>query len=186
MTSTQMLAQVIQTTGATRADVIRVATSGGTTRTDWAIAHAIEAAGGRSAYELMLLAGREEEVAQIWADSRDQTPEVAPTNPKAKYDKTIRVYPEQTSPEENREVIAHHPGDPAEVVEDQEQAEVAKLRTLAWAAIANLTRATKDAIDRMVSKWQTRRAVHAGFTNVMRTARSTRAARLRETYVAAA
>ncbi|MFE9247055.1 hypothetical protein [Nocardiopsis sp. NPDC006938] len=55
MTSTQeMLAQVTTTTGATRADVIRVATSGGTTRADWEIAVAIEAAGGRLAADLML------------------------------------------------------------------------------------------------------------------------------------
>ncbi|MEU3020181.1 hypothetical protein ABZ635_22620 [Nocardiopsis sp. NPDC007018] len=45
--------QVAATTGATRADVIRVATSGGSTQADWEIAVAIEAAGGRLASDLM-------------------------------------------------------------------------------------------------------------------------------------
>jgi hypothetical protein len=181
MSSQQMLAQVIQATGATRADVIRVATAGGTTRTDWAIAHAIQDAGGRSAYELMLTAGREEEVARIWADSRDQATEVAPTNPNAVYDPEVVVYPEQTSPDESRELPEHHPGDHEEPEDEQEA-----LRTLAWAAIANLTRAAREAIDRMVSKWRTRRAVHTGVANLMTAARSPRAARLRETYMTAA
>lgn len=53
MSSKQMLAQVIQTTGATKADVLRVATQGGTTASDWDIATAIETAGGRLASDLM-------------------------------------------------------------------------------------------------------------------------------------
>lgn len=59
MTSTQeMLAQVIETTGATRADIIRVATQGGVTQADRTIAEAIEAAGGRRAEDLMTQSDR--------------------------------------------------------------------------------------------------------------------------------
>ncbi|MGW8527015.1 hypothetical protein [Nocardiopsis sp. NPDC055824] len=48
-----LFAKVVAATGATTADVVRVATEGGTTSADWDIAVAIEKAGGRLASDLM-------------------------------------------------------------------------------------------------------------------------------------
>ncbi|WP_160050104.1 MULTISPECIES: hypothetical protein [unclassified Nocardiopsis] len=49
-----VITEVMKRTGATRADVIRVAREGGTTTADWDIAVAIEQAGGRKAADMML------------------------------------------------------------------------------------------------------------------------------------
>lgn len=179
--NSQMLAQVIQTTGATKADVLRVATQGGTTRADWDIARAIQAAGGRDAYELMLLAGRDAEIAAIWADSRAEAEPPAPTNPLAKTTAGVRIYPEDTSPESPNQIAPHHPNDT-----DEDQDETEQLRIRAWAAIAAITSATKEVIDRMVAQWITPSAIYTGVANVLKASRHPRARKLRDTYVTAA
>ena len=60
-----LVSQVAEVAGATTADVHRVLSHGGRTQDDWAIAHAIQTITGRSAYELMLTAGRDQMIAEI-------------------------------------------------------------------------------------------------------------------------
>ncbi|WP_017590827.1 hypothetical protein [Nocardiopsis ganjiahuensis] len=73
-----MLAQVIQITGATKTDILRVATQGGATARDWEIAEAIEAGGGRRADDMMCqpehLWQAEHERLQnaLWHQTRDE------------------------------------------------------------------------------------------------------------------
>src|SRR5699024_11196348 len=109
------LVQVAEIAGVTTTDVVRVATHGGASASDWAIAHAIQTVTGRSAAETMW-AGR----------ARQAIPETpAQTNPNAEYDPEVRIYPENTSPEDSNRISAHHPGDTedTENVEDTEGAE---------------------------------------------------------------
>ncbi|MFJ6022947.1 hypothetical protein ACIQFP_26685 [Nocardiopsis alba] len=176
-----LIAQVTATTGASRDDVLRVATHGGTSQADWAIAHAIENAGGRSAYELMLTAGRAQEIATIWADSRDHTDQTTTDTPRLATG--VTVYTEDAAELVTDTPQSHPTLDDNEAQEDEE---FEALWARAWAAVANITSATKEIVDRIVGKWQTPNAVHAGFTNLMRAARRPWAARLRETYMTAA
>lgn len=175
-----VITEVMKRTGATRADIIRVATRGGDTRADWGIAHAIEAAGGRNAHDLMFTAGRDQMIAEIWGDTSAPVEAPAPTNPKAEYDETVTVYPEDTSPESPNQVTPDRLSDTTKAPSEDDQ-----LRTRAWAAVANITHATKDAIDRMVARWTTTSAIYTGIGNVLRSSRHPRARKLRDIYVTA-
>src|SRR5699024_3370653 len=120
---TTIFADIQRATGANRADIFRVATRGGVTEADWAIAHAIEQVTGRSAAETMW-AGR----------ARQANPEQATqTNPNAVHDPTVTIYPENTSPEDSNRTAPHHPGDTddTEDVEDDDQAERVAAQNLA-------------------------------------------------------
>lgn len=153
------IAEVAQVAGVTTADVHRVLNHGGTTQADWNIAHAVQTVTGRSAYELMLTVGREQEVAAIWADSRADTDPVAPTNPRAVHDPDIVIYGENTSPEETRQVAPHHPGEHNdEIVEDtQEQTEAAAAEQLAHTVFADLAEVLddNDAAHQITRSWST-------------------------------
>src|SRR5690625_4346863 len=110
-----LIAQVAEIAGTTTTDVVRVATHGGASASDWAIAHAIEQFTARPAAETMW-AGR----------ARQADPEQATqTNPRAEYDPEVTIYPENTSPEDSNRIAPHHPGDTedTENVEDTEGAE---------------------------------------------------------------
>ncbi|MGW8438843.1 hypothetical protein ACWGKS_27155 [Nocardiopsis sp. NPDC055879] len=176
-----LLSQVVAATGATRADVARVATQGGHTQDDWAIAHAIQTITGRSAYELMYTAGRAADIAQIWADTGTPAEAPAPVNPRAEYVEDVTVYAEDTSPESPNRVSPDHLSDTTEAPTEDEQ-----LRTQAWAAIAAITNAPREVIDRMVARWTTTTAIYTGLANVLRSSRHPRARRLHATYVTAA
>src|SRR5690625_2085891 len=103
------LVQVAEIAGVTTTDVVRVATHGGTSASDWAIAHAIQQVTGRDAAETMW-AGR----------NRQADPEQATqTNPRAIHDPEVTIYPENTSPEDSNRIAPHHPGD----TEDTENVE---------------------------------------------------------------
>lgn len=175
-----MIALVMSSINATRADVVRVLNHGGSTEADWAIAHAIEAVTGRSAYELMMLAGRDAEVAEIWADSRAEADPVAPTNPRAVYDPEITVYPEHTSPEEDREVIAHHPhiDEADEVLVDAPDvapgtAAWEELKaTVVWAEAARLTgQHCPGVVSRIISPWQSASQAIEGLSGLLKARR---------------
>ncbi|MFE0270477.1 hypothetical protein ACFWZ7_24945 [Nocardiopsis alba] len=181
MSSTLSIAQIAETTGATRPDVIRVLNHGGTTQHDWDIAYAIEAAGGRRATDLMFAAGRDAEIARIWADSRAEAEPVAPTNPEAEHDKNIRIYPEHTSPDETREVIPHHPGDTTEAPTEQET-----LQIQTWAAVADITGGNCAEVDRLVADWTSIEDIRIGITRLLAASGHPRARRLHATYVTAA
>lgn len=181
MSSTLSIAQIAEAAQATRADVIRVATHGGTTQQDWDIAYAIEAAGGRRATDLMFTAGREQEIAAIWADSRDDQTETAPANPHAVYDEVVTVYPENTSPDETREVIPHHPGDTTEAPTEEET-----LQIQVWAAVADITGGNCAEVDHIVAGWTSNEEIRIGITNLLAASHHPRARRLHATYVTAA
>ena len=176
-----LVSQVAEVAGVTTADVHRVLSHGGRTQDDWAIARAIQAVTGRDAYTLMYTAGRAADIAQIWGDTGAPVEAPAPANPHAEYDETVTVYAEDTSPESPNQVTPHHLGDTTEAPTEDEQ-----LRTQAWAAIANITHATREVIDRMVARWDTPSAVYAGVANIVRSSRHPRARRLYATYVTAA
>lgn len=176
-----LISKVAAATGVTRADVVRVATRGGTTQQDWDIAYAIEAAGGRRATDLMFAAGREQEIARIWADSRDDQTETAPANENAVYDELVTVYPENTSPDETREVIPHHPGDTTEAPTKEET-----LQVQTWAAVADITGGNCAEVDRLVADWTSIGAIRIGITRLLAASGHPRARRLYTTYVTAA
>ena len=125
-----MIALVMRKANASRADVVRVATRGGSSRADWAIAHAIEQATGRPAADIM------------WAGpSREarHTPHTTPTNPAAKHDRTVRIYPENTSPEDANRIAPHHPGDDTpERDEADEDTQVDELTAEVFSDLADL------------------------------------------------
>lgn len=171
------IAQVAKIAGVTTADVHRVLSHGGSTQDDWAIAHAIQAVTGRSAYELMYTAGRDADIATIWADTSAPAETPAPTNPRADHDPTVAIYAENTAPEDTNRIAPHHP---SSTTEDEQ------LRSQAWAAIANITHASRDSIDRIVASWTTTDAVYAGIERIVRTSDHPRARRLYATYVTAA
>ncbi|MFE1396258.1 hypothetical protein ACFW3Z_25615 [Nocardiopsis alba] len=145
--ATELITQVAEVSGASRDDVVRVATSGGTSAADWAIAYAIEAITGRPAVDIM------------WAaqDRLPEPPAVAPTNPHAQHDPEVRIYPEHTSPEESREVIAHHPGDHDEDDLDDQDDELAAAEALAVEVHADLAHILDDttAAARLTAAWST-------------------------------
>ena len=176
-----LVSQVAEVAGATTADVHRVLSHGGRTQDDWAIAHAIQTITGRSAYELMYTAGRAADIAQIWADTSAPVEAPAPTNPHATYVEDVTVYAEDTSPESPNRVTPDRLSDTTEAPTEAEQ-----LRTQAWAAIANITHAPREVIDRMVARWATPSTIYAGVANIVRSSRHPRARRLYATYATAA
>src|SRR5690625_2202265 len=146
-----LIAQVMQVAQATRADVIRVLSHGGTTAQDWAIAHAIQTVTGRSAAETMW-AGR----------ARQANPEQATqTNPNAVHDPTVTIYPENTSPEASNRIAPHHPGDTedTENVEDvdDDQAERVAAQNLADQVFSDLAEVLDNpgAAHRLTRAWTT-------------------------------
>ena len=175
------VSRVAEVAGVTTADVHRVLSHGGHTQADWAIAHAIQTITGRSAYELMYTAGRDADIAQIWADTGTPVQAPAPSNPRAEYVEDVTVYAEDTSPESPNRVAPDHLSDTTEAPTEDEQ-----LRTQAWAAIAAITHAPREVIDRMVARWTTTTAIYTGLANVLRSSRHPRARRLHATYVTAA
>lgn len=139
------IAQISETTGASRADIVRVlrGQSTGTTR-DWDIAHAIEAAGGRNAHELMMLAGRDAEVARIWADSRDDTTPTAPTNPHAVHDPQVTVYAEDSNElvtDTDQQADTLYP----DTTEDTDAAEATELAEQVWIHLVRYARSYRVA-----------------------------------------
>lgn len=154
-----MFAQVIAATGASRADVVRVATSGGTSAADWAIARAIEQVTGRSAVDIM------------WA-AQDRLPEphaVAPTNPHAQHDPEVRIYPENTSPEDTNRIAPHHPGDHDEDELDAQDDELAAAEHLAVEVHADLAHILDDTVAaaRLTAAWSTPTEGRALLTEVL-------------------
>lgn len=168
-----LIAQVMQVAQATRADVIRVLSHGGTTAQDWAIAHAIQTVTGRSAAETMW-AGR----------ARQANPEQATqTNPNAVHDPTVTIYPENTSPEDSNRIAPHHPSNHEDVEDtedvDDEQAERVAAQNLADQVFSDLAEVT-DSITtaHLATGWhtrsETRRAVRAVLLTHPATARRAR------------
>ena len=141
-----LVSKVAAVTGASTADVLRVAREGGTTAEDWAIAHAIEAVGGRPAYELMLTAGRDQMIAEIWADSRD--PE--PITPAKEEQSTFDL---EDTDEDQAQDEADTPG-------AREWQEL--MQTRIWPDVARATGAPKQVVDRIVAEWTTARAALKG------------------------
>ena len=178
-----LIAQVAEIAGTTTADVHRVLSHGGTTQTDWAIAHAIEQVTGRDPYELMLTAGREAEVARIWADTGEVAEAPAQTNPRAVHDPTVTIYPENTSPEDSNRIAPHHPSNHEDVEDtedvDDDQAERVAANHLADTLFADLAEVT-DSITtaHLATGWhtpaETRRAVRAVLLTHPATARRAR------------
>ncbi|QUX26369.1 MULTISPECIES: hypothetical protein [Nocardiopsis] len=91
------IAEVVEATGAPRADVIRVIRGGGTTQADWHIACAIERLGGRRAADLM------------WGPERIPTETPTPTNPDAKRIAGVRIYEEPTAPDAPQTALPDYP-----------------------------------------------------------------------------
>src|SRR5690625_4989291 len=147
-----LIAQVMQVAQATRADVIRVLSHGGTTAQDWAIAHAIQTVTGRSAAETMW-AGR----------ARQANPEQATqTNPRAIHDPEVTIYPEGTSPEDSNRIAPHHPSNHEDVedtedVEDDDQAERVAAQNLADQVFSDLAEVLDNpgAAHRLTRAWTT-------------------------------
>ena len=168
-----LIAQVMQVAQTTRADVIRVLSHGGTTAQDWAIAHAIHTVTGRSAAETMW-AGR----------ARQADPEQATqTNPNAVHDPEVRIYAENTSPEDSNRIAPHHPGDTedTENVEDvdDDQAERVAAQNLADQVFSDLAEVTNSITTaHLATGWhtpaETRRAVRAVLLTHPATARRAR------------
>lgn len=180
------LVQVAEIAGTTTTDVVRVLSHGGTTQTDWAIAHAIQTVTGRDPYELMLTAGRTAEVARIWADTGEVAEAPAQTNPNAVHDPTVTIYPENTSPEDSNRIAPHHPSnheddtvEDTEDVDDEEQAERVAAQNLADQVFSDLAEVT-DSITtaHLATGWhtpaETRRAVRAVLLTHPATARRAR------------
>ena len=144
------LVQVAEIAGTTRADVVRVATHGGTSASDWAIAHAIQQVTGRDAAETM------------WAGRARQTePETpAQTNPRAAHDPEVRIYPENTSPEDSNRIAPHHPGDhehDEDTSDTEDDAERVAAQTLADSVFADLAEVLDNprAAHRLTRAWTT-------------------------------
>ena len=173
-----LIAQVAEIAGTTTADVHRVLSHGGTTQADWAIAHAIHTVTGRSAYDFMLMAGRDVEIAAIWADTGTPAESPAPTNPHAVHDPTVRIYGENTSPEAAPTVLPDHPGavedDTVEDVDEQDQA--THLADTLFSDLAEVTNSITTA--HLATGWhtpaETRRAVRAVLLTHPATARRAR------------
>lgn len=179
------IAQVAAEAGATRADVVRVLTEGGTTDADWAIARTIERLGGRKASELVLLAGRDRMIAQVWGDSGEAPTPVAPTNPRAVHDPEVRIYPEATAPDAPNTVLPNHPHT-TDTDEDEVDGQVEAtdpgraawnhlLHTRVRSTVAALTGVTPARATPAVRPWATARAALAGVA-VLHTRRTTHTA----------
>jgi len=148
-----LIAQVAEIAGTTTTDVVRVLSHGGTTQTDWAIAHAIQTVTGRSAAETMW-AGR----------ARQADPEQATqTNPNAVHDPAVTIYPENTSPEDSNRIAPHHPSTHEDVEDtdtedvDDEQAERVAANHLANQVFSDLAEVLDNprAAHRLTRAWTT-------------------------------
>lgn len=182
-----MIAEVVAATGASREDVVRVATHGGVGDADRVIAEAIEAAGGRRAADMMVApwqAEHERLQRALWHETKDEDkaflaehaaaagvcditplfpaviedqPAPAPmTNPRAVHNPEVTIYPEHTSPEESREIIAYHPHDIEDAAEDEDQDdELVAAEHLAATVHADLAEALDDpvAATRLTAAW---------------------------------
>lgn len=149
------LAQVAEIAGVSTADVVRVATGGGTTAADWAIAAALEQVTGRPAAETM------------WAGpSREarHTPQTAPANPEAKHDRTVTVYAEDsnglvTDITESSSQPSENTGNVDELTAEVEEPGRPEwehfLHTHIWADVAALTDAPRAQVARTVRPWTT-------------------------------
>ena len=174
MLSTLSIADVMEAAGATRAAVVRVLTQGVTTEADWKIARTIESLGGRKASELVLMAGRDREIAKLWGDCTTAEAPV-PTNPRAEYDETVRVYPEATAPDAPTTVAPHYPGDDDDQGAQDPQTRREQEQVRVWAAVAGLigaprdkAKATADRVDSIVAKWTTPDDVREGLIGLLR------------------
>lgn len=133
-----LIAEVQEATGATRADIVRVASQGGTTVEDWAIAHAIQdvTGGRRLAADIMWAAhtrsGRQGE------------------------------NPTPTVPEPQHEDQAQEETDAPGAAEWQEL-----VQTRIWPDVARATGGSKVQVDRIVSRWTTARAALKGVKALM-------------------
>lgn len=165
------LTEIAEIAGATVADVVRVATHGGTTAADWDIAHAIQQVTGRPAAEVM------------WAEHsrRPEAPVPAPTNPQAVYDPEVTVYGENTSPEDPNRIAPHHPGDEdpgTDQTEDEadEATQVEELAAKVYSDLDDLLRKTNRSTGRMVRSWtttaQARREIHQVLRSFQRRTRA--------------
>src|SRR5690625_2495827 len=178
-----LIAQVAEIAGTTTTDVVRVLSHGGTTQTDWAIAHAIHTVTGRDPYELMLTAGRAAEVARIWADTGTPAETPAQTNPNAVHNPEVTIYPENTSPEDSNRIAPHHPGDTEDTEDvedvDDDQAEWVAAQNLADQVFSDLAEVTNSITTaHLATGWhtpaETRRAVRAVLLTHPATARRAR------------
>lgn len=129
-----MIAAVVLATGATRAEILRVATRGGTTEADWAIARTIERLGGRRAADLM------------WGPERIPTQTPAPTNPNAVYDPTVAIYAEDanglvTDTSEQTDADNRFAAD----AEATDAAEAAELAEKVWLPLVRYARSIRTA-----------------------------------------
>src|SRR5699024_11081729 len=119
---------------------------------------------GRDAYELMLTAGRTAEVARIWADTGEVAETPAQTNPNAVHAPEVRIYAENTSPENSNRITPHHPSThAADTVEstqdlhDEHQAEQAAANHLANQVFSDLAEVLDNprAAHRLPRAWTT-------------------------------
>ena len=179
-----LIAQVAEIAGTTTADVHRVLSHGGTSQTDWAIAHAIEQVTGRDPYELMLTAGRQAEVARIWADTGTPAEAPASTNPNAVHDPTVTIYEEHTAPDAPQAALPDHPNTTDDQVDDlTDQSETDQspertwehfLHTHVWADVAALTGASPGEICCIIRPWTTARDAITGMTALLARRRADR------------
>ena len=170
------LAQVAEIAGVSTADVVRVASEGGSSRADWAIAHAIEQVTNRPAADIM------------WAGASRETrhtPATTPTNPAAKHDRTVRIYPENTSPEDANRIAPHHPGDDTpERDEADEDTQVDELTAEVFSDLADLIGLVPAL--RMTTAWTTPRTARTELHRLLATHPRTRDRFAVEDFAAAA
>ncbi|MBB6122206.1 hypothetical protein [Nocardiopsis algeriensis] len=178
------IAQISEATGATRADIVRVLRGQSSSTThDWEIAHAIEAAGGRKAAELMLTAGREHMIATIWGDSGASAEAPTQTNPNAVYDPEVTVYPEDTAPDGPNRISPHHPHGDDQAQDEPEVEDRAAAEELAAEVHADLAEVLDDpaagidgatAASRITAAWTTPAEARQVLLRVLQTAPRTR------------
>lgn len=142
-----MIALVMSSINATRTEVVRVLNHGVRSDADWAIAHAIEKVSGQSAYELMMLAGREAEVAEIWADSRPQDPEPVAVEPSLAPDVTVYA-------EDANELVTDIPESRPRTPEDEDEPETVEgFAARVYSDLDDLLRRTLRSTGRLVRSW---------------------------------
>src|SRR5699024_694816 len=145
------LVQVAEIAGVTTTDVVRVATHGGTSASDWAIAHAIQQDTGRAA------------AGTVWAGrNRRADPEQATqTNPRAVHDPEVTIYPANPSPADSNRIAPHHPGDTEDTEDvedvDDDQAERVAAQNLADQVFSDLAEVLDNpgAAHRLTRAWTT-------------------------------
>lgn len=134
-----LLSKVAALAGAAAADVVRVATHGGTTAADWDIARAIEQVTGRSAAETMW-AGSSREARQ------SPDPDTGPANPHAVYDPQATVYAEDTQGQVT---------DTPEQDDADDAVAVEALAAQVYSDLDDLLRTTERSTARLVRSWTT-------------------------------